>query len=143
MKPTLTKKDEKVLYYILLGFLLLFAAGAIILRAAGIRLIRIMPGCPFHAITGLYCPGCGGTHAVDALLSLHFLQSFLYHPLVPYAAATGGWYFLSHTAEYLSKGRYPVGMRYRDIYLYIGLAILIINWVVRNSLLIVCGICIF
>jgi hypothetical protein len=27
-----------------------------------------MPTCPFHALTGLWCPGCGGLRMVHALL---------------------------------------------------------------------------
>jgi hypothetical protein len=27
-----------------------------------------MPFCPFHAVTGLWCPGCGGLRMVHALL---------------------------------------------------------------------------
>ena len=27
-----------------------------------------MPACPFHAVTGLWCPGCGGLRMVHALL---------------------------------------------------------------------------
>jgi hypothetical protein len=28
----------------------------------------VMPLCPFHAVTGLWCPGCGGLRMVHALL---------------------------------------------------------------------------
>lgn len=40
--------------------------------------------CVFKNFFHLYCPGCGGTHALYALLHLHPLESFLYHPLVIY-----------------------------------------------------------
>ena len=42
--------------------------------------------CLFNELTGFYCPGCGGTRAVLALLSGYPVLSFLYHPLVPYCA---------------------------------------------------------
>jgi hypothetical protein len=28
-----------------------------------------LPGCPFHVLTGMWCPLCGGTRAVSALVS--------------------------------------------------------------------------
>ncbi|MCI9535933.1 MAG: DUF2752 domain-containing protein [Lachnospiraceae bacterium] len=41
--------------------------------------------CLFRAMTGLYCPGCGGTRAVQYLLQGRLLLSLRYHPLVLYA----------------------------------------------------------
>lgn len=42
--------------------------------------------CPFHALTGLYCPGCGGTRAFYAFIHGHFIQSFCLNPAVDYMA---------------------------------------------------------
>ena len=36
--------------------------------------------CPIHAITGLYCPGCGGTRSLKAVLSGHFLLALHENP---------------------------------------------------------------
>lgn len=57
--------------------------------------------CLFHELTGFYCPGCGGTRAVLALLAGHPVLSFLYHPLVPYCALVGPGLcgFLCHILE--------------------------------------------
>ena len=43
--------------------------------------------CLFHLLTGLYCPGCGGTRAVRAMAAGNLRLSFQYHPLVLYTAA--------------------------------------------------------
>lgn len=91
--------------------------------------------CLMHTITGLYCPGCGGTRAVSFLLHGDFLLSFLYHPLVPYAAVLCGWFMISQTIERLSRHQIRIGMHYRDIYLWIALTIVILNFIVKNALL--------
>lgn len=36
----------------------------------------LLPACPFHALTGLYCPGCGTTRALHALLHGDPLQAW-------------------------------------------------------------------
>ena len=41
-------------------------------------------GCAFRRVTGLYCPGCGGTRALAELSHGHLIGSFLCHPLVIY-----------------------------------------------------------
>lgn len=92
--------------------------------------------CFFYQYTGLYCPGCGGTRAVLALLQGHVLQSLWYHPLVLYIAATAGWYGISHGLEKAVRSRWKTGMVFTRRYLYLGLAIVIANWIVKNLLLI-------
>ncbi len=44
-----------------------------------------------------------------------------YHPIVVYTAVFFGWFMLSQTIEKASRGRFAIGMHYRDIYLWIAL----------------------
>lgn len=97
-------------------------------------------GCVLHNLTGYYCPGCGGTRAIHALLHGHIVRSFFYHPIVVYTAVFFGWFMLSQTIEKASRGHFAIGMHYRDIYLWIALAIVLLNWLVKNLFLAVFGI---
>ena len=40
------------------------------------------PPCPFHWVTGLYCPGCGSLRAVHRLLHGRFAEAFTLNPLL-------------------------------------------------------------
>ena len=46
------------------GVLAMLAFSYLVLVAAGFRI-----PCPIHALTGFYCPGCGSTRAVKAVLN--------------------------------------------------------------------------
>lgn len=115
------------------------AAGLLAARVLHIDLSHLLLPCFFHYVTGLYCPGCGGTRAVTALLHLHLLQSFRCHPLVPYSAAIAGVFWIRKTLELLTQGRIP-GMRMRAGYLYLGGALIFVQWILKNVLLIFWGI---
>lgn len=43
------------------------------------------PKCPFRALTGLQCPGCGSQRAIHALLHGHVGEAFRQNALVPMA----------------------------------------------------------
>lgn len=114
----------------LIGLLALLAASRITL-----------PPCLFFRLTGLYCPGCGGTRACLALLHGHFLASLIYHPVVLYGTAVYGIYLLRNLLALFSgksplKGHFLLrGMAFRDIYLYIAIGIILANWISKNILL--------
>ena len=38
--------------------------------------------CIFREVLGIYCPGCGGTRMVKAILKLDFYQAFRYNPFM-------------------------------------------------------------
>lgn len=99
-----------------------------------------MRPCIFFQETGLYCPGCGGTRSVLSLLKGNIIQSFLYHPIVMFTVVMILWYVISHIVEWVSKGRLQTGLRFQNRYVYAGAAIVLINWLVRNVLLIRYGI---
>lgn len=46
------------------------------------RLTRYVPGCFVHDFCFLYCPLCGGTRAVSALLRMDFVEALRYNAFV-------------------------------------------------------------
>src|SRR5258708_14586762 len=48
------------------------AAGSLVLFSFSPTEHGFYPLCQFHALTGLQCPGCGGTPALYQLLHLHW-----------------------------------------------------------------------
>lgn len=134
IKDNKVKTDENALYiigWILIGFLILIV---VLYRLCPAVLKQYLPPCMFLKLTGLYCPGCGGTRAVVALLRGKIFTSFLYHPFVPYTALIGGWFMLSQTIERVTGGRILIGMKYRDIYLWVALVLVTVNFLLKNIL---------
>lgn len=131
------EKERKSLY--ILGWLLLLLAGACLLlsRACGISVTRLLLPCIFHTVTELYCPGCGGTRAVRLLLEGRVLESLYYHPFVLYCAVLYGWFMVSNSAEYLSRGKLRIGMRYHRWYVVWGVVILVMNFLIKNGAMLI------
>lgn len=88
--------------------------------------------CLIHSLFGWYCPGCGGTRAVMSLMKGEILQSIIYNPVVPCAAAIYMYYMVTNTIQLLSNGKIKIGMKYKDIYLWILLFIIILNCIIKN-----------
>ena len=67
MKKAHFKKQELITIG---GLLVLGAAACVVLLIVppGSPHSKWLPKCMFHQLTGLYCPGCGATRALSALL---------------------------------------------------------------------------
>lgn len=108
------------------------AFGMLLWKVKGENFSLPLPPCMIHAVTGLYCPGCGGTRACAAFFHGQFLKSFFYHPIVVYTAAVGGCFLLSQTVERVSRGRFRVGIHFRPLYLWIALVLVVGNCLIKN-----------
>jgi hypothetical protein len=54
----------------------------------------LVPPCPFHAATGLWCPGCGLTRATHAILRGHVMTGLGYNLFTPLLFGLIGWSWL-------------------------------------------------
>src|SRR5688500_7978079 len=58
------------------------ALGFVLLRVGGPAWARILPACSVRQLTGLYCPGCGGTRCTVRLLQGDLAGAFAMNPLL-------------------------------------------------------------
>ena len=56
---------------------------------------------------------------------------------VLYGAVLYGWFMVSNSVEYLSRGKYKIGMRYRKWYVTTGLILLILNFLIKNGAMLI------
>ncbi len=131
-RPPHIRTIEDDFYWI--GCILAAAAAAVaLISLLWPDLISIkLPPCLFHEISGYYCPGCGGTRAVRALLKGHILLAVYYHPTVPYGAAIYLCFMITQTIERASRRRFCIGMHYRSIYVWTAVALIISSFILKN-----------
>lgn len=92
------------------------------------------PTCPFLAISGYQCPGCGSQRAIHQMLHFNYQAAFVYNPLVviftPYI-------LLGLYIEYLDKKRRFLKIRnilYGRYAALIILLLIVAYWIIRNIL---------
>lgn len=88
--------------------------------------------CPFHSLTGYYCPGCGSQRAFHALLHGHFMQAAGYNllamislPFMAYSAIV----FVSNT--FWNK-QWVQQIFYKPWFAKSVLGVVLIFWLIRN-----------
>ena len=95
--------------------------------------------CLFQTLTGLYCPGCGGTRAIRSLLKGDLRMSFQYHPLVLYAVFVLFLEMILRAA--VKRQKFSVEIRKADrIFILAGAAIVAANWIFKNYMLVFKGV---
>lgn len=150
LRRVFTDEEEKSVYRVFLGLFLVAALLFIALSASGFRPTESLPGCVVRRYAGFYCPGCGMSHAAEALLSFHPFRAFLYNPFFVYAAGfltvyllanALGWVFGRRSGEAFANR--PFVLPIRGVYLLLGVLLLLGNWVLRNILWFLWGIPIY
>jgi len=66
------------------------------------------PTCPFHALTGLDCPGCGSSRCAHDMVHLDFASAFWHNPLAFIAIPGVLIYVVGGIAGWWRKDRFNV-----------------------------------
>lgn len=143
MKSIRERSIDKTLYILGLILALLLFPFLFLIHSGRLHfdLTEMIPPCLFHQISGLYCPGCGGTRAIHALIEGDLIASFLYHPFVLYVAVLYALFMISHTVEWIAarkkssrKTRFTKGLSLNSRYLYAGIILILFQWMAKNLL---------
>jgi hypothetical protein len=68
---------------------------------------HLWPACPLHALTGLYCPLCGGVRATWEAAHLHFGQMLHENALFPALVVAAVWGWLAWLGRATGRWRMP------------------------------------
>jgi hypothetical protein len=90
-----------------------------------------LPGCAFHALTGLYCPGCGSCRALHQLLHGHLGAALGLNLLMVLSLPFLGFHFLLY-ANAAFRGRPWRGVSLKPIWIRAILCLVILHGVLRN-----------
>ncbi|MBO2449778.1 DUF2752 domain-containing protein [Actinomadura barringtoniae] len=107
--------------------------------AAGVAMVSVVdphqpghyPTCPFLALTGFYCPGCGAMRMVNSLTHGHLGAAFGLNPLLflllpVFAYLYGRWVVLSSRGEAMSS------VLFRPWVAHVFLGVIVAYWILRN-----------
>lgn len=101
----------------------------VVLKVTDLGILSLLPECSFYSVTGIICPGCGGTRSVKFLLQGDVIRSFLYHPFVLYCLCA---YIVFIAYEFIKvhfkkfKKSFPV-----EVVCCIGVGVLLLQWIVK------------
>jgi Protein of unknown function (DUF2752) len=90
------------------------------------------PLCPFRALTGFTCPGCGSTRALHQLLHGHFAAAFELNPLFLISLPFFFVVLVRHTS-FIMRGKVPRGNVLPAGVIYALFAIILTFWIFRNT----------
>ena len=136
---------DKIAYISGLIILIIGITGIYFIISWDIDLNEYIQPCMLNQLTGLYCPGCGGTRALKYLLGGRILKSLYYNPIVVYVFFPWIWLLITQSIYLLRKracirnkgflsGRFLRPLTVKPWFIYTGIIILILQCVIKNIL---------
>lgn len=108
------------------------ACGSLLLLLFNPTTAGFFPTCPFRALTGFQCPGCGSTRACYQLVHLHPIAAFKLNPLFMLTLPFIIYGLLGFTKSAIT-GKPQRRVLIPSIYLWGWLALMIFFWIFRNT----------
>jgi hypothetical protein len=130
--PHKIRPGERLLLVSVAVALVAVAAG--LLRAFNPATTWFFPPCPFRALTGYLCPGCGTLRALHQLFNGHPVAAFRLNPLMVLLLPYVG-YSVASSASETVFGRPLPHVFIRPVYIWMLLAMMILFWILRNTTL--------
>ena len=90
------------------------------------------PSCPFRALTGFNCPGCGTTRALHQLLHGNVVAAFELNPLTILLLPVLAYALVSFTKSAIT-GRPMPDISIQPRYVWLSLIVVFGFWVFRNT----------
>ena len=91
----------------------------------------VYPICAFHALTGLYCPGCGTGRALHQLLHGNVWAALRLNPLAVVLLPPVAYGMLSIGLQFV--GLKPLPSKFIPAFwIWVLLAVILLYWVLRN-----------
>ena len=105
-------------------FMIVIMSGGILCFAEKI------PTCPFYALLGKYCPACGNTRSLAALLNGDILLSMRYNLTVPFLFILGIAFYLERVLHFFGKKTKIVPRG--NIFIFTVVAFFVLYYILRN-----------
>lgn len=106
------------------------AAGALLFAFDPARSGLFAP-CPFHALTGFHCPGCGSLRALYCLLHGDVVAAVGLNPLMVAAIPYLVYEFVSYGKAVFGSG--PLPKLFRSAFsIWCLLGVIMVYWILRN-----------
>lgn len=138
LRILLEKKDTDACIFVYGIFIALFLGIVGILSQYLMR--RYTPAlvgiCPFKMLTGIDCPGCGGTRAFIALLHGDIIASFKFNPFIIYAAVISLIFYISQFLRFITHERIH-GFHLHIKFIIWGAVILAVNWIIHIIMILI------
>lgn len=119
-------------YAVLAAILPAIAVSVVALRFFDPATSGIFPPCPFRALTGWYCPGCGSLRAFHQLLHGNLRQSLALNPFAVVVLPFLAYGTVSHMVFQL-RGRYLPRLFLPAFWIRVLCAAIIAFGILRNS----------